>query len=374
MKSHSENEAPRYSRRQMRFAEAGVLFVLILAVVVIVGVKVASRGGATAEPVAVETTATPEDVATSVETEPSVDAAVTVKTETPAAEAETVDQPPAVVSYAEAEATYLEGRYDDAADLFAIYTEQHPDNGWGHYMLGLSLWKDGSPAAAEEALRAALERDPDHVKSLVNLGRVLLELGRPDEARDLCERAVQLAPDSPDAYRVLGRAYHNLDSGDQAAQAYRDALRLDENDAWSLNDLGLLLIEQERWDEALPALAKAVTLREDVACFQNNLGMALEHAGRFTAAAKAYGSALDLDGGYEKAEVNLARVESLSDAPDLPELDLAALAASFQVGPPAMAESAPVVDEQAATTAEQPAETTELASTLDDTHAKEPAK
>ena len=45
MKTEQGKESRRYSSRQMRFAEAGVLFVLILAVVVAVGVKVVSRDG-----------------------------------------------------------------------------------------------------------------------------------------------------------------------------------------------------------------------------------------------------------------------------------------------------------------------------------------
>jgi tetratricopeptide (TPR) repeat protein len=383
MKSHHENEVPRYSRRQMRFAEAGVLFVLILAVVVVVGVKVASRSGGPTAPAIVETDAAPVAIVTVANSETASDPATQVETETPALEVEVTStvQPPAFVSYAEAEATYLEGRYGDAADLFALYTEQHSDNAWGYYMLGLALWKDGSPAAAEEALLAALERNPDHVKSLVNLGRVRLDLNRPDEARECCERAVQLDPDSPDAYRVLGRAYHNLDRSEAAVQAFQDALRRDESDAWSLNNLGLLLIEQERWDEALPPLAKAVDLRGDVACFQNNLGMALERSGRYAAAAEAYGHALDLNSSYAKAEVNLARVERLSESPDLPVLDLAALAASFQVGPPTVAELDSEVgtesmasEETAAAPAEQAPGVAELASTLDDPQAKDPAK
>src|SRR5688572_2103186 len=52
------------------------------------------------------------------------------------------------VSYADAEAAYTGGRYDEAVDLFASYTRSRPDNPWGHYMYGLSSWKAGDPEQA----------------------------------------------------------------------------------------------------------------------------------------------------------------------------------------------------------------------------------
>ena len=64
--------------------------------------------------------------------------------------------------------------------------------------------------------------------------------------------------------------------------------------------------------------AKAVELRKDVAAFHNNLGMALEHTGRFRAAAQAYSGALTADPGYEKAKLNLARVEAVQSGPEEP--------------------------------------------------------
>ena len=47
--------------------------------------------------------------------------------------------------------------------------------------------------------------------------------------------------------------------------------------------------------------------------FHNNHGMALEHTGQFKAAAVAYTRALVADPGYEKAKLNLARVEAVKE-------------------------------------------------------------
>lgn len=237
--------------------------------------------------------------------------------------------PPREVTYEEAEAAYFAGRYEEAADLFARYTDRKPDNPWGFYMLGLSTWKAGALDRAVEAFERALELDPDHVKSRVNLGRVHLDAGRPEAALVRADQAVAMDPDAADGHRVRGRALHRLGRTGDAIDAYRRAIRLDGNDAWSMNNLGLILIESGRFDDALLPLARAVELRDEVAVFRNNLGMALEHTGHYVAAAGAYEAAVDLDGSYGRARANFLRVRDVAEAPALEPVDLAALARAF---------------------------------------------
>ena len=221
-------------------------------------------------------------------------------------------------SFADGEAAYRARRYADATAIFEGYTERRPANPWGHYMLGLSAWKNGDLSKSEQAFEKALTIDPHHVKSLVNLSRVFIDQKRHDEAVDRLTRAAEIEPDSADLHRLLGRTYHALRKTGEAADAYRHAIDLDERDAWSMNNLGLLLLEAKRADEALPLLAGAVELRKDVPEFHNNLGMALEHTGRFKAAATAYGDALTVDPSYDKAKQNLARVAAVESGPEEP--------------------------------------------------------
>jgi tetratricopeptide (TPR) repeat protein len=325
MKKQTQNTP---TERKMKFAEAGVMFVLVLALTVFIGVKVASRGGdeelVTAPVVAAEVITDSDPVPA----EAPAEVADSVVVE----EAVVIEAPePRIVTYTEAEKAYFDRSYDEAADLFGIYTANHPANAWGFYMLGLSEWKAGDTAAAEEAFTYALEIKPDHAKSLINLGRVLLEQGRQDEAKLQIELALAANPSSTSANRVLGRIQHNQGQLDEAAASYETVLRTAEDDAWSLNNLGLIRIQQGRYEEALPALAKAVQIDPDVACFQNNLGVALERTGHFTAAGEAYAAALENDEGYEKADISLARVSELTEEEGVMPVDLASLAASFRV-------------------------------------------
>lgn len=238
-------------------------------------------------------------------------------------------EPPREVTFEESEAAYFDGRYTEATQLFARYTERKPDNPWGHYMLGLSAWKAGSYETAEQAFDRSLALDRRHVKSWLNLSRVLLDTSRPEEALASIDEAVALDPQSATAYRLRGLALHQIGRTDDALGAYRRALELDPRDAWSMNNLALVLIETDRCEDALPALARAVELRDDVAVFFNNLGMALERTGHFRAAEEAYAKATALDAGHEKAAENLARITEVREDLDVMPVDLAALAQRF---------------------------------------------
>jgi Tfp pilus assembly protein PilF len=237
--------------------------------------------------------------------------------------------PTQAVSIAEGEKVYREKRYADAAALFSTYVDQHPNNPWGHYMLGLSSWKAGDLQRAESAFVRANEIDPKHVKTLLNLTRVRLDQGRPKDALSRVNAALVLDSSSGEAYRLLGRVRSALNEPNEAVAAYRLALSHDPKDVWSMNNVGLILIQQGSFEEALGPLALAVQLDSSVATFQNNLGIALEHTGRFALATQAFKSALAADEGYTKAKLSLARVEGRKEDPSVTPVELTTLAESF---------------------------------------------
>lgn len=220
-------------------------------------------------------------------------------TETPTA--------PRVVTYAEAEATFDEGRYGEAVDLFSAYLVEHPDNAWVHYMLGLSAWKAGHLDVAETHLQESVDLAPDHVKGRVNLARVLIDAGRPAEAREQAAAAEEMDPASSVAKRVLARAMAEGGDWSAAVDKYEDALWIDGEDVWALNNLGYLLVLRGRYDDAVGPLALAVQLDSTNATFQNNLGSALEGAGFPVAALAAFRSAVAIDPD-SRAAASLARL------------------------------------------------------------------
>jgi Tfp pilus assembly protein PilF len=236
---------------------------------------------------------------------------------------------PANVSYADAESTFRTKDYQQAADMFDVYTKSHEKNAWGFYMLGLSAWRAGQLDHAQAAFDDALQLDPTHVKSLVNVSRVLLESDRPADAEPYLTRAIEVDPASSDAYRVLGRTKMLLGDAEGALESYRTTLAIDPEDSWAMNNMGLILIQQGRFEEALRPLARATQLAEGVAVFENNLGIALERTGHYGAAAEAYRATLETDSSYGKAAASLARVEGRDDEPGVVPVTVADLGDDF---------------------------------------------
>ncbi|MCP4547018.1 MAG: tetratricopeptide repeat protein [bacterium] len=244
---------------------------------------------------------------------------------TPDAVSEVEETPAVPMTYAEADDLYKAGEYEQAVAGFTSYLTEHPDNHWGRYMLGLSSWRAGDAVTAESCFRTVLDGHPELIKARYNLCRVLMTQERYEEA------LTQVDPTDEDAVaqRLRGRALHNLERRDDALQAYRLALHLDPTDAWALNNLGLILIEQGNHEEALGALALAVTLDADVACFRNNLGVVLENLNQPLIAADAYAAGLKLNPDYEKAAINLARVEGVEISDGVAQLDLERVARDY---------------------------------------------
>lgn len=267
--------------------------------------------------------------------EDRADASAGTSAPLPAGAAAPVERVPAApvvsgpVSFTDARAAYRDERYDEAVTLFTIYTQQHPEDAAGQYLLGLSQWKAGHHALAIPPLEEAIALDSTRVHALYNLTRVLLESGKPTDALPRIERAVALDSTAGEGWRLLARTRAAMGQFPDAIDGYTQAIRLDSTDVWSMNNLALIYLEQGRFADALPALAKAVALRPGSAQLQNDLGMVLERSGYTTAAAEAYRAAVTADSSYGRAVTNLARVDGKPDVDGLAPLDLQALADGF---------------------------------------------
>jgi Flp pilus assembly protein TadD len=233
------------------------------------------------------------------------------------------------VTYADAESVFRKGRYAESAELFGVYVETNPANAFGYYMLGLSAWKSGDHAAAEEALTRAVDLNGETVKIRTNLGRVLLERGRAPDALPHLEKAVELDPTAHEVWRVLGNAYAQAGRTGDAIESYRQALMLNDHDSWTMNNYGLVLIQLGRYDEALLPLARAVELVPLSATFQNNLGVALERIGELEGARSAFAAAIEADSTYGKARTSLERVETRLVVMPMVAPDLSTFARQF---------------------------------------------
>lgn len=262
------------SETVLRWIAAGLALAVLLLAAACAGDHTTERAYGTEEVIGVAAAQAPmEQPAIPVETAaaaPATHAATSVLPPEP-------EEPP--VTYGEAEAVFLEGRYGEAVDLFGRYVERRPTNPWGHYMLGLSAWKGGYLELAEAHLVESVLIDPDHVRGRVNLARVLIELGQPATAHEHARIAEELDAENVPAKRTLARALAGQGDHEGALAKYEEALWIDPEDSWSLNNMGYLMIQHGRHEDAVGPLALAVRLDSTNATFLNNLGSALANAG-----------------------------------------------------------------------------------------------
>lgn len=111
---------------------------------------------------------------------------------TPAPAAPTASQPELAANeqadFDRAKAAYEDGNFQDAADLFAAFTETYtggPLTGEAHFMRGEALAQTGAISAAARAYLEAFSGQPDGpvaAQSLLRLGQSLGQLGQLQEA------------------------------------------------------------------------------------------------------------------------------------------------------------------------------------------------
>ncbi len=177
------------------------------------------------------------------------------------------------------------------------------------YNYGLDLLNNNQPDSAIAYLQKASAIAKDHPKVMTNLARAYVDIKEFEKAQHLVDRAISKDSSDADAYRVKGRIMQSVGNQDQAIDAYQRSLELDSDNPYAHNNLALVYIQQERFNDAILLLEKAVQRKDDVPFFYNNLGVAHEALGNYQQSKQAFQTALSLDSNYEKADINLKRVE-----------------------------------------------------------------
>lgn len=147
-------------------------------------------------------------------------------------------------------ALQAQGNYPQAAAIFALLCEMHPDKSEHHTNLGLMLRHSGDFTAAEIALRKALTLASTSHEALLNYGLLLMDMGRIAEARHTFLDACVASPESA-AARIYA-ALACFECGD----ARRSESLIPKQDCWSTldldlrHDLAMALIQLGRAGEA----------------------------------------------------------------------------------------------------------------------------
>ncbi len=198
------------------------------------------------------------------------------------------------------------GRDREAEDRARGWAGAHPEDAFGHAVLGSLLLGRGLAGEALPHLALAARLAPRAAEVQVNHGLALAETGDPEAALDCYARALTLSPGCLPALTNRGGALEALGRPGEAVACYDAVLALCPDHAKALYNRGNALRDLGRQEEALASYARALALAPDYAFARVNRGIVLADLGR---------------PGEAEAEAR----QALAAAPDLPQaLDLLA--------------------------------------------------
>lgn len=129
------------------------------------------------------------------------------------------------------------------------------------HIAGVVNFRLGELAAAEKALRQAIERDGRVAAYHNDLGNVLQDRGRLNEAIACYRRALRLNPTFAEAWNDLGTARYAKGEFEAAIECYRQALRLRADHVVAHANLGAVYRKLGLLGEARRALQRELLLR-----------------------------------------------------------------------------------------------------------------
>ena len=195
------------------------------------------------------------------------------------------------------------GHFPQAEREAESWLEDDPNNALAWNLLGLSLFKQGKPAAA--AFEAAIRLSPDDPGLLLNLGIELQRNQQADRALACYTRALAAAGDNIEILGRLASAFLGLHRLGDAETCYRRVQALAPGIAEIELNLGNVLQMQGRIDEALACYRQALLWRPGFAQAEYNQGVVLQARGQYGEAADAYRRALACRPDDAAAHLNL---------------------------------------------------------------------
>lgn len=177
-----------------------------------------------------------------------------------------------------ADLTRAEGDFVSAAGLYQKAHEIAPTDARPLIELGRTLARMGSPGAAAEAYRAALQIDGSDAEARRGLAVALVSTGQAEAAIAEFEKALDRGEDYR-LYNGIGVAYDMLGDHEAAQTYYRTALRLAPASLDITNNLGLSLVLEGRYQEGISLLEQAAADPMATARFRQNLAFAYGLAG-----------------------------------------------------------------------------------------------
>ncbi|MBZ5570382.1 MAG: tetratricopeptide repeat protein [Acidobacteriia bacterium] len=239
------------------------------------------------------------------------------------------------------------GNLSDASSTLQAVVKNDPDNGLGHYYLGIALDRSGSPEQAESEWREAARLRPELAEvqralagvavrkrdmgaleqaatQMITLQpaspdgyalRIISYINRKqfDNAEKDIRHVIEVAPQSPVGYVQLGSLRFVQKQYSEAGKAYQQALERDVNSVDALRGLMNTYLAQNQVDKAILAANAQIAKAADNSGFYNLLGTALFNNKKdLNAAEAAFKKAAGLNKNNVDALVKLGQVLTAS--------------------------------------------------------------
>jgi tetratricopeptide (TPR) repeat protein len=217
------------------------------------------------------------------------------------------DVPPTTLAYL-AQCLKVVNEWAAAEQLLRAGLERHPGDFWLNADLG-RLLTDQQPARPEEAkayLRIAMALRPDNAGVHYNFGGALFQTGDVEGAIRRYRAALEIDPMYASAHTNLGIVLYSKGRLGEAIAEYREALASKQpfREAYVAHGkLGLALADKGQLDEAIAEYRDALRLKEDSPEDHTNLGVALAAKGRLEEAIDEYRKALASKGPFPEAYI-----------------------------------------------------------------------
>lgn len=152
------------------------------------------------------------------------------------------------------------------------------------FLLGAAQAQCGNPAAAEQALRQALEFNPDHSQVLFSLGNVLIRQEKFELAVDPMQRLLSTNPAHRPAKLSLINAFTHMKRFAEAENLCAELAEAEPGATEPMLRLGHIRMMQNRSAEAIVLFDKVLAQAPGSVAALMNKGLALKAAGDFDAA------------------------------------------------------------------------------------------
>ncbi|XP_022176576.1 UDP-N-acetylglucosamine--peptide N-acetylglucosaminyltransferase 110 kDa subunit-like [Myzus persicae] len=150
--------------------------------------------------------------------------------------------------------------HENASNIFTCATHFNPDNAYGHWKLGLTMYKQGRLDLALLSYKRAIELKPNLVAAYCDIGIIYEESNLPEKAMVNYEMAIQLDSNNLNALHNLSNLKQNLGQlDDDLIDMFQRILKIDESEAFDTHkNLADIFKTRRNFNDALTHYEKAL--------------------------------------------------------------------------------------------------------------------